>query len=323
MRISRKNIVLSMGSLALLGGLLCLLPTPPTAQAENEADLGKNARCATRLSISLLGSSPSAELLASADPQSMVDALIADPAFVERFASFINSKFNDGAGATSEEDSAYHMSKYILNKKEPWKNIFVAPLNVTASGPANNRVVSVAADPAGLGYFRSQPWLLRYAGNELTGMKLNTAYRMMNNVLGLNLVATTNAPGADVSAAGRASPACRSCHFDNWWALDNAASVLSKVVRNGDAVTFTPSDGTPKAVLGGVMVKDDKEFINAMVESEHFAFNACRLVFNYLYGRPENACESPTFDACVSAFKSTGLMQSAVGSVAKDPNFCQ
>lgn len=309
--------------LAVTGGAALIYMSFPAAQAENEDDPGKNARCATRLSISLLGTSPTPELLQSSDPQSQVDAMLADPIFVEKFARFINSKFNDGPGATSEEDAAYHTSKYILTEKQPWKNIFVAPINVVASGQAANRVVSVQNDPNGLGYFRSQPWLVRYAGNELTGLKLNTAYRMMNNVLGLTLLATTNAPGADVSATGRASAACRSCHFENYWALDQAAQVLSRVVRQGNNVTFTPADGTPKPVLGGVMVKDDKEFITAMVESDHFAFNTCRLVFNYLYARSENACEGPVFDSCVEAFKSTGLMQSALSTVAKDPNFCQ
>ncbi len=323
MKWGKNRLAAYLAAITLVGGVASTWKWSSTAHAEGESDPGANARCATRLSVALLGNAPAADFAASADPQSQVDTMLADPLFIERFSRFINSKFNDGPGATSEEDAAYHTAKYVLTQKQPWKNIFVAPINLTATGAAANRVVSVQADPQGLGYFRSQPWLLRYAGNELTGIKLNTAYRMMNNVLGLTLTATSNAPGADVSATGRASAACRACHFENYWALDTAAQVLSKVVRNGATVTFTPADGTPKAVLGGVMVKDDKEFITAMVESEHFAFNTCRLAFSFLYGRPENACESPIFDACVESFKTSGQIQTALSTVAKDPTFCQ
>jgi hypothetical protein len=88
-------------------------------------------------------------------------------------------------------------------------------------------------------------------------------------------------------------------------------------------VTFTPNDGQPKEVLGGLMLKDDKELVTTMVDSEQFAFNACRTVVKYLYGREENACEAAVFDKCVDALKSSGMIQSALATVAKDPSFCQ
>ncbi|HYX34488.1 MAG TPA: hypothetical protein VE954_15395 [Oligoflexus sp.] len=321
---NRKKTILGLGAvLALTAGVLTSLQIGSKAQAQNDADPGKALRCATRLSVAFLGTAPSPALLQSTDPQSQVDALISDPLFQERFARFTNSLMNDSPGATSEEDGAYHLSKYILQNAKPWKELFNGPYNIVATGAAANRVVSVQPDVNGLGYFRSQAWLLRYAGNELTGVKLNSAYRLLNNVVGLHLTATTNAPGADVSATGRAAPACKACHYDGWYALDKTAQVLTKVQRQGNNVTFTPVDGTPKEVLGGLMLKDDKELVNAMVDSEQFAFNACRTAFKYLYGREENACEAAVFDRCVESIKTSGMIQSALSTVAKDPAFCQ
>ncbi len=318
-----KKSVYGLGVVLAAAGVFYSMQTGSKAQAQNDTDPGKSVRCATRLGVTFLGVSPAADLLASTDPQSMVDQLITRPEFQERFARFINSKMNDAPGATSEEDTAYHLSKYILQNNKPWKEMFIGPYNIVATGNGAARTVSVQPDPNGLGYFRSQPWLLRYAGNELTGLKLNAAYRIQNNVAGLEILATTNAPGADVSATGRAAPACKSCHFDGWYALDKTAQVLGRVQRQGQNVTFTPPDGLPKEVLGGMMLKDDKELVTALTESEDYAFNACRTVFSFLYGRNENACEAAVFDRCVESLKSSGLIQSALSTVAKDPSYCQ
>ncbi len=312
-----------LGLALAVAGAGLVLQSGTKAQAQNDADPGKAVRCATRLSVTFLGSSPDAALAGNADPQSQVETLITNATFQERFARFINSRSNDAPGATSEEDGAYHLSKYILQNNKPWKELYTGPYNIVATGTGAAKTVAVQADPNGLGYFRSQPWLLRYAGNELTGVKLNSGYRMINNVVGLKLVATTNAPGADVSATGRAAPACKACHYDGWYALDKTAQVLSKVQRQGQNVTFTPADGQPHEVLGGLMLKDDKELVTAMADSEQFAFNACRNVFNFLYGRDENACESAVFDRCIDSLKTSGLMQSAIAAVAKDPTYCQ
>ena len=43
----------------------------------------------------------------------------------------------------------------------------------------------------------------------------------------------------------------------------------------------------------------------------------------FLYARPEFKCDGPVFDACMTAFTSTGMIQSAVAAIAKDPGFCQ
>lgn len=288
----------------------------------------KTERCATRLSIALLGKSPVAALMSQADPQSQIDAMLSSADFQERFSRFINATFNDDPGATADQDPAYYMTKYVLQNNLTWDQMFLGAYKVEApAGSAAGTAPTVTADPNGLGYFRSKPWLLRYAGNEAAGIKISTGYRMMNNTIGLKLVASTNAPGADITASGRQSAGCRACHFDGWFALDSVASVLSRkieTVTNGNTVvSFGPPPASPQMILGGMVIKDDKELVTALVKSEAFEFRACRIAFEYLYGRPEMSCEGPVFDRCMTAFKATGTIQSALASVAKDATFCQ
>ena len=288
----------------------------------------KSERCATRLSISLLGKSPIAALMSNADPQSQIDAMLSSADFQERFARFVNATFNDDPGANASEDPAYYLAKHVLTNNLTWDQMFLGQfkVDVVAGSPAGTQP-TVQTDANGLGYFRSRPWLLRYAGNELAGIKLSTAYRMMNNTIGLKLVASTNAPSADVTVTGRQAAGCRACHFDGWFALDNVANVLSRKVEtttNGNTViSFGPPPATPQSMLGGIVIANDKELVTALVKSEAFEFRACRLAFEYLYGRAEMTCEGPVFDRCMTAFKATGTIQSALASVAKDATFCQ
>ena len=41
------------------------------------------------------------------------------------------------------------------------------------------------------------------------------------------------------------------------------------------------------------------------------------------YDRPEDECEGPIFDKCMSAFSNDGKIQTALATVAKDPSFCE
>lgn len=291
--------------------------------AAESAESLKDKRCATRLSISITGTAPESSLFTNSDPQSQAEQLFATDAFRERFARFINSKFNDEAGSIPEEDAPYYLAKYVLENNLKWKDLFVGGYNVVATGMGAARTVSVRTDPNGLGYFRSPAWVARYAGNELQGLKIATVYRMINNTTGLDLSAVTTAPGADISANGRAAPACRKCHFENWFALDKNAALLDRRIPMLNPPRFTPADGQPKEVLDGKMLRNDKEFVQALVDSPDFSFNACRLAFAYLYGRPENACESTVFDSCLEAFKVSGSIVNALTTLAKDPSFCQ
>jgi hypothetical protein len=308
----RKVALGWLGPLALV----VLGVQPAYADAVSE----KRARCATRLSVALLGKSPDAALMGAANPQDQVDALIARPEFVERFARFTNATFNDERGATAAAEAPYFLAREILSTNKPWRDLFVGQYNVDV--PAGGGAPVVTADPNGLGYFRSVPWLRRYAGNEAAGLKLVTAYRMLNNVIGAKMVANTNAVGVDTSAAGREAAACAGCHYQGPFALDLVARILTRRQGTGNNMTFVASTSPPQAVLDGT-IANDAELVQRMVDSDSFKFRTCRLAFQFLQGRAENQCESVAFDACVDAFDAAGTMQAAIASVAKNPNFCQ
>lgn len=283
-------------------------------------ELQKRERCAVRMSVAIVGKAPTAAFLQSVDPQAQADQLLDTVDFVEKFARFTNATFNRTPGMTAEEDAPYYLAWEILSKKKPWKDLFVGQYRVEKNAA---EAVVVVPDQNGLGYFRSPAWKKRYAGNEPNGVLLALAYRMMNNVVGLKLVASTNAPDADLTATGRAAAGCRACHYDSLFALDLAASVLGKRVGTGPNLTFAPPSGVPVTMLGGLTVRDDKELVTTLVESEAFRFHTCRLAFQFLYGRKENRCEGPAFDRCMSEFKAQGTLQSALAAVVKDPTFCQ
>jgi hypothetical protein len=292
---------------------------PVNAQPTEQAEL-----CATRLHVAMVGESAPADALASTQPQALFDALAKDPRFVERFSRFINSQLNSVPGATPAEDASYYMAKHVLTNDLPWSEMFVGKFRVA---PQNaQQAMSEAAvtdDPDGLGYFRSRAWMVRYAGNEPGGLRIVAAYRMMQNVIGLQLAATTNAPDADISATGRKAAQCAGCHFTPWFALDSVAGVLGTRTGMGDTTRFTPPSGSPQTILGGVSVSNDRELVEALVANEAFDVHACRLAYRYLHGRDEVSCEGPVFDQCVDVFKKEKRITAALAVVAKDPGFCE
>jgi hypothetical protein len=308
---------------AMLVGLT-MAASQAWAQAALTADQAE--RCATRLSIALTGKAPTTALMSNASPQSDVNALIGGADFQERFSRFINASFNDDPGATAVEDSAYYMAKYVLTNNLKWEDMFIGQFSVTQGAAVNGTTPppAVVADMNGLGYFRSPAWLRRYAGNEEAGIKLSTAFRLMNNTIGLRLVPSTNSPGADITATGRQAAGCRACHYDSWFALDKVASILTvKVTATNGNVSFAPKTAMSADILGQTGVVDDKDLVTRMVKSEAFEFRACRIAFEFLYGRPELTCEGPIFDRCMTAFKADGKIQSAIAAVAQDATFCQ
>lgn len=292
------------------------LATPQRVKADGAPEAAaKRERCATRLSVAILGKSAAPELLSSADPQTAVDAMLADPVFVDRFAGFANAQFNPEPGETRADDASYTLAKHVLTNVKPWKEMFVGQVAVGAE--------AVTPDPNGLGYFTSKAWMKRYAGNEEDGYRIVAAYRILQNTTGLSLQATTAVDGVDLSAKGREAAACAGCHYTGWFALDKVAKVLSRRMGEGAAMEFVaPSEG-PQQILDGSSFDNEKELVTALVASENFTFNVCRLAFKFLYGRDETTCEGTVFDTCVDAFAAAGTMQSALSAVAKDPSYCQ
>ena len=303
-------------AVALIAGLFTF-----AAHAQTAEELDKRERCAVRISIALTGKAPTQDLMQSVDPQAQADAMLDTTDFIERFARFTNTSFNRNPGATTEEDAPYFVAWEVLSKHKPWRDLFVGQYRVEKN--ASDAVV-VVPDPNGLGYLRSPAWLKRYAGNEPNGVKLSTAYRIFNNIIGLKLTPSTNSADSDITATGRQAAGCRACHYDGMFALDTAASVLTTRVGTGATLTFAPSKITaPVTMLGGIQVSDDKGLVTALTNSESFNFRTCRMAFEFLYGRRENRCEGPVFDRCMKEFRTQGTLQSAVATVVKDPSFCQ
>ncbi|HUS67543.1 MAG TPA: hypothetical protein VMZ28_23560 [Kofleriaceae bacterium] len=287
-------------------------------------DAGAGVRCATRLSTALLGTSATPELMASADPQSQVDALLASPEFHERFARFVNRMFNEDPGMLPAEDASYFLAKKIIAEDLPWRDLFVGKYRVRQfTGTDGKPAAEVIADAEGLGYFRSPPWMKRYAGNEEAGYRLVSAYRIMQNTIGLELVGVDSSPDIDPTAEGRMAGDCRGCHYDGPFALDLVAKVLSRRTGPDDDISFVPPDEGPQTILGGQTIANDAELITALTDSVDFKFRSCRLAFQFLYNRTENQCEAELFDECMTAFEESGQMKAALRTVLTDPGFCE
>jgi hypothetical protein len=292
------------------------------AHAEPGDDLDARSRCASRLAITLLGENPSAALIANPAPLAEVDAMLKTPQFADRFSSFISSEFNSAPSETPLQDTAYFLSKYVIENDKPWSELFVGRYDMFLT--ADKMGLTVKDSPTGLGYFRTLSWMQRYAGNEPQGIRLTAAYRMIQNTTGTNIIPTVGAPEDDRSLAGRKGGVCKSCHYEAWYALDKAAAVLSKkvVAANGD-ISFAPNTTGEQQLLGKT-VKDDRELVEGLVNSDAWKVGQCRFIFNFLFGRAENTCEAPLFDRCVYALSSSApTLRAAVTAVAKDPGFCQ
>jgi hypothetical protein len=310
---------------ALPAAAIASLSTVHRSQGTTPADDASRARCAARLSLALTGKAPDADLLAAGDPQSQIDALLASDAFVETFSRFINSQLNPEPADTPAGDAAYYLAKYVLQNNRPWHELFDGPYDVQPVAAANGMpaTAQVVSDPNGLGYFRSRPWMVRYAGNEEQGYRLSAAFRIQQNIIGLDVGAVTNAPGVDISASGRMAAGCRGCHYDPYFALDKVAKILSRKSGTAPNLTFTPPTEGPQQLLDGRMIANDGELVKALVESTDHKFRTCRLAFQFLYGRSEANCEAALFDRCIDAYTATGDVRAALKSIASDQSFCE
>ena len=310
----------------VLAGATSILTARKASAEDAAADVAeRNERCGIRVFTAMVGESVTPEVISGTAPQASFDTLVKDKRFVERFSSYVNSKMNRTPGATPAEDATYYVTKYVLENEKPWADMFIGQYKVAPSDPMkDDSPAVVTADPAGLGYFRSDAWAKRYAGNEGEGIRIVTAYRIMQNTIGLTLEATTNAPEADISKTGREVGVCKGCHYANFYALDKVAGVLGRTKRDKDGkITFEPPPAAKQTILSDRLVANDAELVRELVKSEGFSVNACRLAYGYLYGRSEYSCDGPVFDACVTAFKADGRIQSALAAVARNAGFCE
>lgn len=326
-----KNLAEAARSLGWL--LLCAAAlTSPSALAQADGGTNFQQRCARRLAATVLGTGPSPQLLASPDPQSFVDSMlavapptadggVATTIFEERFSRWINASFNSNPGNVNAEDAPYYLARHVLRNNLPWKDLFIGPWRVD-QGPDVFDESNVVSDVNGLGYFHSKAWMIRYAGNEAAGYRLVTAYRMINNVLGIHLVAAQNT-GGTTSTDRKTNLACSGCHYEPVFGLDLIAKILSRRSGIGNSMTFLAPNEGPQLLLGGQSIADDRQFITAMVNSTEFNFRTCRVAVEFLYGRGEFKCEGAVFDRCIAAYTASGRITSAIAAIAKDPSFCQ
>lgn len=239
--------------------------------------------------------------------------------FPQRFAAFVNAKWQRDQSTSKERNAPYLIARYVIGKGLPWRQTFVGRFDLD---PVEGRFTVIPSD-TGLGYFRTKKWLEVNAGNEAQGYKLSTAYRILNNTLGIKLTAAANNTSVDDSSAtGRAAPGCTGCHFAGPYPLDTVARVLTRRQGSGAMMTFTPPTDGPQQ-LWGHTVSTDEELVNLLINSEQFTFNTCRLVFEFMFGRSESTCDAPVFDACVAGFEASGTIQGAVMGMVRHPDYCR
>lgn len=315
----RRTSLVLLSALVAAGALAAATSRHAVADEADKAE--KNARCAARLSITLLGLPPDPGFASSQNPQAAVDGMLQTAAFTDHFASFVNAQFNGGPVTDPTQDPVYFLARYVVAQQKPWTDLFVGAYDLVPS--TDKTRLDVVPSATGLGYFRTKAWMVRYAGNEAEGVRISAAYHMIQNTTGLQVPASVAVPGEDRTATGRKAPGCAGCHYDPWFALDKAASVLSrkKVDAQGN-VTFDATSVAPTQLLGKTLA-NDADLVRTLVDSDAFRFNQCRLVFQFLYGRAENQCEGPIFDRCVDALQQQGTITAAIAAVVKDPSFCQ
>jgi hypothetical protein len=315
----------------VVAAFLTLLPA--LALAQFDGGIEARERCARRIASALTDQGPSPALMAASDPQSMIPQLLGPAVvptdggmivytpFQEKFSRYIDKTFNSEPGMVPAEDAAYYLTRHVLQNNLAWSQLYIGPYRVDP-GPTVFDDARVVNDTAGLGYFRSRTWMVRYAGNEIDGYRLVTAYRMMNNVLGVKLTAAQNTDGIN-STSRQSNAACSGCHYEPVFGLDLAAKILSRRSGTGTTMTFIAPNEGPQLLLGGQTISNDSQFVTAMVNAADFKFRACRIAFEFLYGRPEYKCEGQIFDRCMTAFTASGRIQDAISTVSRDPSFCQ
>src|SRR5207248_3172240 len=116
------------------------------------------------------------------------------PEFRNRMAGFVTARWNPEPTPYPSYDPAYYLALYVLQNNLAWKQMFVGGYSfpLTIAGNVSTAPI-VTPDPTeARGYFASPEWQTRFQGNELEGYRLTTAYRLVNNVLGVQLTAAVN-----------------------------------------------------------------------------------------------------------------------------------
>ena len=122
--------------------------------------------------------------------------------------------------------------------------------------------------------------------------------------------AVTVSDDGDASAEGRRAPACATCHYEGLFPLDPFAAVLDRKdpTSEGQNISFLPGSNQAQMLLGE-RISNVNELVTMLSKRPEFFRNACRLSFEFLWGRSESTAELPLVESCTEVFKSSGLIQ--------------
>ena len=309
-----KRLIRPWGNLALAASLLASAPSfAETAM-----------QCSQKLHTTLYGRSATATELSIANPMANVDAMMKNKEFIEKFSKYVNAHMNWLPGAGKNGNPVYMAMRFFLfNDREgekPWHELFTGGYSTYDNG--YNKSESAT------GYFSNREWQKVYKGNEEFGYQLRAAYLILNNQIGLNLEALTvnNSGGSGRSARQDPNSVCVTCHFNTEFALDRIASILPLVDRKGSDAQNTLFLGAPgpfNQEIYGQKVNNLKELTVALAGLEQFNSNACHIAFKFVFGRNERGADKEIFQACLTEFKESGYITSAVKHFVDSPIFCK
>lgn len=324
--ITIKRLIGPLGRLAVSATLLSVAPSfAETAM-----------QCSQKLHSTLYGRSATATELQMSNPLANVDAMILEEEFQENFAEFVNAHMNWLPAEGRNNNPVYMgVTRYLFTPRQnsghateyPWKNLFTEGYRPYDGGFNPQDMEEGAGGQRASGYFSDKGWKKTYKGNEEEGIKLRTAYLILNNQIGLNLEALTvsNSGGSGKSDRTDPNAVCYGCHVASDYGLDNIASILPRVNREtSDAQNFNekPAESNSQVVYGQT-VTDLKSLTAVLAERPEFFTNACAIAFEFSFGRERRGPDREVFDGCVEAFTESGYITTAVKYFVESDYFCK
>lgn len=324
--ITIKRLVRPVSSLAASISLLCAAPS--------FADT--SMQCSQKLHSTLYGRSATAAELNISEPLNQLDSMILEEEFTENFGNFVNAHMNWLPAEGRNNNPVYMgVTRYLFMPRQnsghateyPWKNLFTEGYRPYDGGFNPQDIEEGAGGQRASGYFSDKNWKKTYKGNEEGGIKIRTAYLILNNQIGLNLEAlTVNASGGSgLSARQNPESVCYSCHFRTEYGLDKIASILPLVNREtSDAQNFNekPASSNSQEIYGQT-VTELKDLTALLAERPEFFTNACSIAFEFVFGREHRGADREIFEACVPIFQESGYITTAVKYFVESDYFCR
>lgn len=324
-----------------LVALSALSSAPAMGAAQN------SMQCSQKLYSTLFGRAATATELELANPLSNVDSMLQDEEFHNKFGEFVNAHMNWIPAEGSRNNPVYMgITKYLFKpgpnewifdengnrtdqkytQELPWAYLFTKGYETYDNGynpKTQDRCMNAAS-----GYFSTDYWQKTYKGNEEGGIKIRTAYMIMNNQIGLDLEALTvnSSGGSGLEARSDPSTVCYACHFATDFALDKVASILPKVDRtkapDEQGCTDLPFAGNTQTTVYGQTISNLPELTELLAELPQFDENACSIAFEFVFGREERGADREIFEPCIAEFEKSGFITTAVKYFIESEYFC-